>query len=93
MGSVINLKTYLKSNPWLEFKYAFIDCGSSDVLESSVKNLWPRIVKGGVLVLDHAGLKNSPYESQIVKKFIGNNTIEQLSFSGHPSAYVLKKTK
>ena len=43
-----NLKTYLKSNPWLEFKYAFIDCGSSDILESSVKNLWPRIVKGGV---------------------------------------------
>ena len=86
-----NLSKYIKLNPWLEFKYAFIDCGSSDVLESAIKNIWPKIVQGGILVLDHAGLKNSPYESQIVRKFIGNNKIEQLSFSGHPSAYVIKK--
>ena len=82
---------YLSTNSWLEFKYAFIDCGSSDVLETSIKSIWPKIVNGGVMVLDHAGLKNSPRESEIVKKYIGNHKIEQLSFSGHPSAYVVKK--
>ena len=45
----------------------------------------------GVLVLDHAGMEDTPQESRIVKRFIGNNKIEQLSFSGHPSAYVIKK--
>lgn len=91
MNIVTEFDKYLKKNPWLEFKYAFVDCGSSDVLETALKNIWPRIVHNGVLVLDHAGMEDTPQESRIVKRFIGNNKIEQLSFSGHPSAYVIKK--
>ena len=86
-----DLSKYLSLNSWLEFKYAFIDCGSSDVLDASIKNVWPKMVKDGIMVLDHAGLKQSPKESEIVRKHIGNHKIEQLSFSGHPSAYVIKK--
>ena len=51
------------------------------------------IVIGGIMVLDHAGLVNSPNESKIVRKYIGNHKIEQLKISGHPSAYVVKKNR
>ncbi len=86
-----DLNKYLSLNPWLEFKYVFIDCGSTDVLDHTIKNVWPKIVIGGIMVLDHAGLVNSPNESKIVRKYIGNHKIEQLKISGHPSAYVVKK--
>ena len=86
-----DLNKYLSMNSWLEFKYVFVDCGSSNVLDHAVKNIWPKIVVGGIMVLDHAGQINSPSESKIVRKYIGNHKIEQLHFSGHPSAYVVKK--
>ena len=91
MNIVSDLSKYIKLNPWLEFKYAFVDCGSSDVIEATLKNIWPRIVKNGILVLDHAGMQSTPRESQIVRKFIGKNKIEQLPFSSHPAGYVIKK--
>lgn len=85
------LEKFIKKKPWLEFKYAFLDCGSSDVLHSSMKIIWPRISKGGILVLDHYGSESTPAEKEIVKKYIGNNKVLQLSFSSHPAAYIHKK--
>lgn len=42
-----DLTHFLSERPWLRFKIVFIDCGIEDVLEASLKSLWPRLVNGG----------------------------------------------
>ena len=86
-----NLNVFFKRNPWIRFKYVFIDCGLQNVLEKSVPLFWQRLVKGGIMVLDHYNSSISPTESTIVDKTIGNNKVLNFDFSGHPTGYVVKK--
>lgn len=85
------LKSFLDERPWLRFKLVFIDCGLEAVLESSLEALWPRLVQGGVLIMDHYGLSCSPTESTIVERYIGKNKILQMPFNRHSSGYVIKE--
>jgi hypothetical protein len=85
-----NLDNFFKKNPWLRFKYVLIDCGIESVLEKTVPLFWNRLLKGGVMILDHYNNPISPTESNIVDQVVGNNTINNFYFSSHPSAYVFK---
>lgn len=85
------LEDFMIKAPHLRFKYIFIDCGISDVLEKSLEVLWPRLVPGGVLLMDHYNCKVSPSESNILEKYIGENIIEQVKFTRSPTCYVIKK--
>ena len=82
---------FINKNKWLRFKLAFIDCGTEKVLQSTLPQIWSRLVKGGILILDHYNSPASPMESSILEKHIGKNKIKQLSFVRQPTAYVIKK--
>ena len=86
-------KKYLEKNKWLRFKLVFIDCGSEKVLQNTIKYVWPKIVRNGILILDHYNNHVSPTESKILEKYIGKNLIQQLSFVRQPTAYIQKKYK
>lgn len=87
------LEPFLEERPWLRFKLVFVDCGVEDVLEASLRSLWPRLVEGGVLIMDHYGLSTSPTESDIVEKYIGNHLVMQMPFNRHSSGYVIKRAR
>ncbi len=84
------LEGFLEERPWLRFKLIFVDCGLEHVLEASLRCLWPRLVVGGVLIVDHYGLSSSPTESDIVERYIGNRTVMQMPFNRHSSGYIIK---
>ena len=84
-------KKYLEKKKWLRFKLVFIDCGSEKVLENTIKYVWPKIVRNGILVLDHYNNHVSPTESKILEKYIGKNIIKQMPFVRQPTAFVQKK--
>ena len=84
-------KKYLEKKKWLRFKLVFIDCGSEKVLENTIKYIWPKIVRNGILILDHYNNHVSPTESKILEKHIGKNIIKQMSFVRQPTAFVQKK--
>jgi hypothetical protein len=90
MDVTCELAPYFKERPWMRFKFIFVDCGIEDVLESSLENFWPRLVNGGVLVLDHYNSEASPTESRILEKYIGNLSIRQAPFNRQPTCYVIK---
>lgn len=90
MDSTQELDTFFSTNPHLRFKMVFIDCGISGVLEKSLENFWPRLVKGGILIMDHYNSEVSRTESDWVDKFIGSNYIQQMPFNRQPTAYVVK---
>lgn len=91
MNVVTELEKYLNSRPHLRFKIVFIDCGIAEVLEKSLELLYPRLVQGGVLIMDHFNLEVSPQESNILEKYIGKNSILQMPFNRHSSGYVIKE--
>lgn len=90
MDVTTELEAFLEERPWLRFKLIFIDCGIEKVLESSLRSLWPRLVTGGVLIMDHYGLSTSPMESSIVEKYVGQRKIFQMPFNRHSSGYIIK---
>ena len=82
---------FLMRNKWMRFKLVFIDCGIEKVLINTLPHVWSRLVKGGILILDHYNASFSPTESDILEKYVGQNKIQQLSFVRQPTAYVVKK--
>ena len=46
--------------------------------------------KNGVMILDHYNNPTSPSESYVIDS-VGNNSIEKIQFSDHPSAFIIKK--
>jgi len=90
MDVTCELAPYFEVRPWMRFKFVFVDCGIESVLESSLKNFWPRLVNGGVLVLDHYNSQASPTESSILEKYIGSLPIRQAPFNRQPTCYVIK---
>ncbi len=90
LDATTELEPFLNERPWLRFKLVFVDCGIEDVLDSSLKLLWPRLVYGGVFIVDHFGLSVSPTESDIFQKYVGRHKIYQMPFNRHSSGSVIK---
>ncbi len=87
------LEAYLDERPYLRFKLVFVDCGIENVIDTSLRLLWPRLVQGGVLIMDHYGVSSSPTESALTEKYIGNNKVLQMPFNRHSTGYVIKNGK
>ncbi len=87
------LDAFIRERPWLRFKLVFIDCGIEEVMDESLRVFWPRLVKGGILIMDHYGLAASPTESDIVEKYIGNHCVRQMPFNRHSSGYIIKEDR
>lgn len=81
--------SYLKKHPELRISFLNLD---TDVYEPAVtilENFYPRMVKGGILMLDDYNV--FPGETQAVEEFFQKKkiAIKKLSFSSTP-AYVIK---
>lgn len=85
------IQKFVEERPHLRFKLLYIDCGIKEVLEASYEFLYPRLVKGGILLMDHYNYNVSPTESDIIEKYIGNNIVHQMPFSRQPSGYIIKE--
>lgn len=88
-----DLPKYFKDKPYLRYKFVFIDCGIAKVLNESLKHFWPRLVKGGILILDHYNSEASPMESEILESYIGENKIEHWPITRWPTAFIVKNKK
>ena len=84
------LDAFMTERPWLRFKLVFLDCGIREVLESSLEHLWPRLVPGGALILDHFGGSASPSEADVVSSFTGGASVRRIPYTRSPSAYLIK---
>lgn len=82
---------FLQQHPHLRFKLLFIDCGLPQALSAALTHFWPRLVRGGILVMDHYNLECASSESDLVDKIVGTNRIRKLPFNRQPTAYVVKK--
>lgn len=85
------LQGYFEEHPYQRYKIVLIDCGLKEVLNSSLEHFWPRLVPGGILIMDHYNAEVSKDESALVEKYIGDHSVRQVTFSRSPTGYVIKE--
>ena len=85
-----DLSVFLEEHRYMRFKLVFIDCGVRDVMTESLKYLWPRLVKGGILIMDHYNTAVSPLESELVEQYIGDRPVRRVAFARQPTGYIVK---
>lgn len=91
LNVVTELEEFFYKNSHFYFKCIFLDAGFYDVVKKSIEILWPRLNKGGILILDQFGHELSPGESMAVKELLPDEKIETLNNSWMPTAYIIKK--
>ena len=91
MDLTTDLGPFFEKSPYLRFKMVFIDCGTTKVIDKSLEYFWPRLVQGGILIMDHYNCESSPSESKLLEKYVGKNHIRQSPFTRSPTAYVIKE--
>lgn len=80
---------YLKTHPQLKISLLNLDTDIYEPAVTILENLYPRIVKGGVLILDDYG--NFPGETKAVDDYFKNKNVEirKFPFAMTPS-YIIK---
>ena len=84
------LEDFFKDNKHILFKLVFLDCGIYDVVAKSIEFFWPRLVTGGVLILDHFSHEFAPGETRAVMEMLPETEFKQFSFGWMPVAYTIK---
>lgn len=81
---------YLKNNPQLKISLLNLDTDIYEPCVTILENLWDKIVKGGILMLDDYGVFAG--ETKAVDEFFKdkNITIHKFDFSSTPS-YIIKQ--
>ena len=55
-----DLPEFFSRHSHLQFKLVFLDCGTNDVVRSSIEQFWPRLTPGGLLILDNFNHEAAP---------------------------------
>lgn len=78
---------FFEANPHVRYKLVFIDCGIRQVMEAVKRHFFPRIVPGGIVILDHFNDPVSPSESSLFDGY----EMFQLPYTRSPTAYFVKR--
>lgn len=85
------LAPFFQVNGHLMFKLVFLDCGVHSVVSSAIRELWPRIVPGGLLVFDHFSHELAPGEARAIRELLPDAKFLQFPFGWMPTAYTIKE--
>lgn len=85
-----DLKKFFQKNKYMQFKIVFLDAGTYDNVRACIPEFWPRITKGGILILDQYNHELSPGETIAAKELLPDVEIKTLSNFWMPTAYVEK---
>jgi hypothetical protein len=85
-----DLDAFFAERPGIEFKLVFLDVSDVEATRACLPRFWPRLVTGGVLVLDKSARDESADGIAVVRELLPNVPIRSYGFTDRPSAYVVK---
>jgi len=90
-GDVVKtIPDYLKKNPHLKISLLNLDTDIYEPAVTILEHLWPRIVRGGVLILDDYG--TFPGETKAVDDFFKDKSVKILKFPfAMTPCYIIKE--
>jgi hypothetical protein len=81
---------FFDAHAHLRFKLVFLDSGTYDVVSSAIRAFWPRLIPGGLLVLDQYNHEVAPGEVRAIHDLLPNEKVETLPNAWMPNAYIQK---
>jgi hypothetical protein len=85
-----DLPGFFSSAPHLRFRLVFADAGLYDIVREIIINVWPRISKGGILVLDQYNFDLAPGETRAVNELLPDVEVRTLPWGWMPTAFIVK---
>jgi hypothetical protein len=84
---------YVTENSGLRISLLHIDCDLYRPTKTALENLWPRVVRGGVVIFDDYGIRPWEGESTAVDEFFADKKVvlRRLDWAMSPGAYVVKE--
>ena len=86
------LPKYIKKNPGLRISLLNLDLDLYKPTLSALKFLYPKVVNGGIVILDEYAMETFPGESKAFEDFFKRNNIQlkKFNFTPTPGAYFIK---
>lgn len=84
------LDGFFEKHPHIQFKIVFLDCGTYEVTKACLLQFWPRLMTGGVLILDTFNHEIAPGETRAVRELLPDVPVHTYVFTNQPSAYIVK---
>lgn len=96
MNVVEDLKGFFEAegNKHLQFKLVFLDAGSYEIVSTCIREFWPRLCNGGVMIFDQYNHEVAPGETRAVRDLLPSDAVIRTFPNGWmPTAYVVKGQK
>lgn len=94
LNVLTELEGFFKENDYLRFKIVFLDAGDYGIVEKCIKEFWPRLSQGGILILDQYNYEVAPGETLAVRDLLPEDAVIRTFPNGWmPTAYVIKGEK
>jgi hypothetical protein len=91
MDSSRDFPNYFEKYPQQFFRLVFLDCGVYEVVKHSIEHLLPRIVPGGILMLDQFAIEGAPGEAKAVMELLREYKFQALPWTRSPNLYIVKE--
>ena len=87
-----DLENFFSVHSHLQFKLAFLDTGTYEVVKTALPYFWDRLTTGGIMVLDQFNFEIAPGETKAVVDFFKDKSRPILTFPNGwmPNAYIVK---
>ena len=91
MDVVGGLNGFFAAHRHLHFKLVFLDAGAYDIVTTCIREFWPRLNNGGIMVFDQFNHEAAPEETLAVRDALPPDAIIRTFPNGWmPTAYVVK---
>ena len=92
LNVVTELEGFFRQNSHLQFKLVLLDAGEYyDLVARSIRELWPRLSNGGIMVFDQFNHEVAPAETLAVRELLPPEAVIRTFPNGWmPTAYVVK---
>lgn len=86
-----DLDEFFVKYPHLKFRLVFLDAGTYENIAACLPHFWPRIVSGGLLVLDQYNHELAPGEVAALDEYLPNAKVRTIQNSWMPNGYIVKE--
>ena len=91
LNVITELQGFFQKNSHLQFKLVFLDAGDYDIVASCMREFWPWLSNGGIMIFDQFNHEVAPGETKAVKDLLPHDAIIRTFPHGcMPTAYVIK---
>lgn len=88
----LTIPEYCEQNPGLRISLLHLDLDLYEPTLIALEHLYPRVVPGGIVILDEYGMEGFPGETKAVEDYFGSSlpVIQKFPFISTPGGYIIK---